>query len=131
MKILFYLALSLFSMSSLIEAKETEYTARITYYTDDPKWGNQVACQETNVAKRGVTVAAHPDFRFGTKVVIPGLKNEMGDADFIVQDRGSAVTSKKASKGKTYVFDVYVSSRAELRRLANNLPMYMKVIVKQ
>lgn len=101
-----------------------EHTARITYFT-----GTRVACQKAKFAKEGVTVAAHPKFKFGTKLYIPDLKNVIGDGNFIVQDRGPAVTSKVASKGKALVFDIYVSSRAKISKFANKQPMYMKVYV--
>ncbi len=101
--------------------------ARITYYCGRDKWGSRVACPKTKRASRGLTIAAHPDFKFGQKVYIPNLKNVVGNGYFTVQDRGSAVTNKKASRGKYYVFDVYVSSYNELKRNARKLPMYMNV----
>lgn len=111
-------------------SKEEKYiTARITYYCGDDRWGSQVACPKTKTAKEGITIAAHPDFKFGKQVYIPMLKNIVGDGKFVVQDRGSWVTKKKASKGKAYVFDVYVKSCAKLKKLAKNQPMYMKVLL--
>lgn len=110
--------------------KAEKYTARITYYSvGQDKWGDKVACPKTYRAKEGITVAAHPNFKFGTKVHIPKLKGVIGDGDFIVQDRGSWVTSKKAAKGKAYVFDVYTRSPKERKRHAYNRPMYMDVYV--
>lgn len=105
------------------------YTARITYYSADGKWGNKVACQRSKYAKEGITVAAHPNFKFGTKVYIPALKGKIGDGNFIVQDRGGAVTSKKASRGKAYVFDIYVATHSKIRKHALSRPEYMKVYV--
>lgn len=105
------------------------YTARITYYSTDGKWGNRVACQRSKRAKEGVSVAAHPNFKFGTKLYIPQLKGKIGDGNFIVQDRGGAVTSKKASRGKAYVFDIYVTSHSKIRKYAYSQPEYMKVYV--
>lgn len=107
------------------------YTARITYYSTDGKWGNRVACQRAKRAKEGITVAAHPDFKFGTKVYIPALKGKIGDGNFIVQDRGGAVTSKKASRGKAYVFDIYVVSHSKINKYAYTQPEYMKVYVNE
>ena len=122
------LALSI--CTTLGSAKEEIYWARITYYTDDGKWGNQVACPDTQYAKKGITVAGHPQFPFGTKIIIPALKGKIGDdGKFVVQDRGSAVTSKKASRGKAFVFDAYVKSEAEVRFYAKKMPEYMRVIV--
>lgn len=107
------------------------YTARITYYSTDGKWGNRVACQRSKRATEGVSVAAHPNFKFGTKLYIPQLKGKIGDGNFIVQDRGGAVTSKKASRGKAYVFDIYVTSHSKIRKYAYSQPEYMKVYVQK
>ena len=105
------------------------YTARITYYSADGIWGNRVAHHGCKRAKEGVTVAAHPNFKFNTKLYIPELKGKIGDGNFIVQDRGTAVTSKKASRGKAYVFDIYVASRSKISKFAHSRPEYMKVYV--
>lgn len=104
--------------------------ARITYYhPSECHWGSRVACPKTRRAKEGVTIAAHPDFDFGQKVFIPELKDVIGNGEFLVQDRGSAVTRKKASKGKTYVFDVFVSSGSRMRKHANKNSEYMEVFL--
>ncbi len=122
-----------FNTSYKEDSKKSEhvkvYTARITYYSTDGKWGDRVACQRAKRAKEGVSVAAHPDFKFGTKIFIPGLKGKIGDGNFIVHDRGGAVTSKKASKGKAYVFDIYVTSHSKISKYAHSQPEYMKVYV--
>jgi hypothetical protein len=115
---------------SFAEKKTKTIKARITYYSPEGcKWKDRVACPKTPRAIKGITVAAHPDFKFGTKVKIPALKKSLGSDTFIVQDRGPAVTRKKAARGKTYVFDVYVKSNATIRKLANTLPMYMDVTI--
>ena len=82
--------------------------------------------------KQGVGVAAHPDFSFGTRLNIPSLKGALdGDDEFTVIDRGSAVTKKKASKGKCYVFDVFVDrTGAEFRRCVSKLPEYGWVYIQ-
>ncbi|MBM1136932.1 hypothetical protein JO972_11700 [Verrucomicrobiaceae bacterium 5K15] len=109
--------------------KRVKIRARITYYSiGQDKWGSRNACPKTKRSKIGVTVAAHPKFKFGTKLSIPKLKGIVGDGNFLVQDRGSAVTRKTASKGKYYVFDVYVTP-AQRRKYANQLPEYMDVYV--
>tara|TARA_R110000824_G_scaffold6899_1_gene31653 strand:- start:5474 stop:5890 length:417 start_codon:yes stop_codon:yes gene_type:complete len=108
--------------------KTKKVKARITYYHPyQDKWGSQVACPNTKRAKVGTTVAAHPDFRFGQKIIIPELKGKVGDGAFTVQDRGSWVTKKKASKGKFYVFDVFVANQKELVRMCRENPPYMEV----
>lgn len=107
-----------------------KHKARITYYSvGQDKWGDKVACPKTPRAKEGITIAAHPDFKFGTKIRIPRLKGIIGDGDFVVQDRGSAVTKKRASKGNAYVFDVFVKSKSLLWKHAYNRPMYMDVYI--
>lgn len=115
----------------IVKSTQTRYkkvTCRITYYTPDKKWGSQVAAPGIKKAIQGLTVAAHPDFKFGTKISIPRLKGIMDDGLFIVQDRGSAVTKKKASRGKAYVFDIYLSSTKSLKYYTN-LPAYMDVYI--
>lgn len=95
--------------------------ARITYYhPHQDKWGSQVADPNTSRAKHGVTVAAHPDFKFGQKIEIPHLSDHFGDPIFIVQDRGGAVTSKRASRGKGYVFDVFCKDIKTYKRMIKN-----------
>jgi len=107
-------------------AQYKKLICRVTYYTPDKKWGTQVSAPGVKIATQGVTVAAHPDFKFGTKVSIPRLKGILDDGLFIVQDRGSAVTKKKASKGKAYVVDIYLASTKSLK-FYTNLPEYMDV----
>ena len=104
--------------------------ARVTYYTaaEDKRWGSRVAWQKVRHAKEGVTVAAERKIPFGTKVEIPELKKAgLGDGVFEVQDRGPHVNSRKASRGKTMVIDVYVKDRATMRRMIRKAPMYMNV----
>jgi len=117
--------------SFLGEDVETEkYNARITYYSiGEDKWGDKVACPNTHRAKEGITIAAHPQFPFGTVVYIPKLKEVIDNGMFTVQDRGSAVTKKKAAKGKAFVFDVFVSNQHKMRKHAYNRDMYMDVYV--
>lgn len=102
-------------------------TARITYYTPTSPYGDKVACQKTKRAKEGITVAAHPKLPFGTRVEIPELNGIVGDGQFIVQDRGSAVTKRTASHGKADVVDVFLNSNQKLIKLAKTKPKYMKV----
>ena len=119
--------LALFAISAPIGSAETvveKHRARITYYHDGLRTASGVK------PRTGITVAAHPKFKFGSKVRIPQLEGKIGDDGFfIVQDRGSAVTSRKASGGKTEVIDVYVSSNKELRRMASTMPRYMDILV--
>lgn len=105
------------------------HLARVTYYYPQPPYGSKVACSQTKYAKEGITVAAHPDFKFGTKIYIPELKNAIDDGYFVVQDRGPAVTRKSAAKGRGYVFDVYVNSRQKLQKLTATKPMFMKIYI--
>lgn len=110
------------------EQKVQHYKARITYYNPDPTWGSKVSCQKTKKAIKGVTIAAHPDFKYGTTVSIPGLAGVVGDGTFVVQDRGPAVTKKKAADGQGYVFDVYVDS-TKISTITKRVPMWMDVYV--
>ena len=105
------------------------YEARITYYSPDPFWGTQVACPKTPTAIIGESVAAHPDFPFGTKIYIPELDGVVGNGYFRVDNRGPAITSKRASRGRAYVFDVYVGCREAVRRMKTAVPDFMTVIV--
>jgi hypothetical protein len=104
--------------------------ARITYYCPGQDyWGSRVAMPDVKAARQGITVAAHPDFKFGTRVYIPALKNMIGDGKFTVQDRGSAVTSKKAARGKAYVFDVFVASNRTILRMLKTAPAWTDVYI--
>jgi hypothetical protein len=87
-------------------------------------------------AQEGVTVAAGPDFGFGTKIYIPDLQMKLNETGvFEVQDRGSAVTKRRASRGTAPIFDVFVHARtrhsteAKLAYFARHMPEYMNVYV--
>ena len=119
----------LLSLMASLEGNYKQELCRITYYHPyQDKWGNRVACPSTSRAIQGVTVAAHPDFPFGTKIYIPELRGVIGNGVFIVQDRGSAITKKRASQGKSYVFDVYVENKDTYYKSIKN-KHYMNVIV--
>jgi hypothetical protein len=126
--ILLLIMLALSICTTLGSAKHEEtYNARITYYRDG---SGKVSDRNTKRAIKGITIAAHPKFPFGTKVVIPQLNGKLDSNDeFIVQDRGSAVTKKKASRGKAFVFDIYVKTDKEVRYYAKHFPAYMVVKV--
>lgn len=84
--------------------------ARVTYYhVGEDKWGSRIATGGR--AKQGVTIAAERAFPFGTAIRIPELRGLVGDGNFVVQDRGRYVQSRKASRGECPVFDVFVSSK--------------------
>jgi len=101
--------------------------ARVTYYCSEMPFGSKVAQPNIKKATPGLTIAAHPNFKFGTKVSIPGMK--MGKNEFVVQDRGIAITRKVASHGHHYVFDVFCKSRKEMQRLARTMPEYMNITI--
>lgn len=117
-------------ISKSLHSKQT-IKARITYYNaHEDKWGSQVLCSVHMRAKEGVTVAAHPDFPFFKKIEIPELKGILGTGKFEVEDRGSAVTKKKASGGTCYVFDVFLSGgHKRLRYFEKYMHPYMIVNV--
>ena len=122
-----YLTFACSAISEIASHNESWITTRVTYYTPASPYGDKVACQKTKRAKEGITVAAHPNLKFGTIIEIPELADVMGDSVFIVQDRGSAVTKKTASRGKTDVIDVYLNSNQKLIKLTKTKPKYMKV----
>ena len=101
---------------------ENYFMARITFYTDCPRYGKKTASGK--IAKEGYTVAAEKKIPFGTLYNIPSLKNIIKtDGMFQVQDRGSAVDKRTASKNKYPVIDVYVSSHEKiniLKKIKNN-----------
>jgi len=116
--------------STIVATHTTKVRARITYYYSQPPYWNAVACPRTKKAQVGVTIAAHPDFKLGTQVYIPKLKNKIGDGKFVVQDRGPAVTNKTASRGKAYVFDVYVTN-AQYSSLIKSKDVWMDVYIQK
>jgi hypothetical protein len=129
-RILTYLFLITTPLSSAQTAgKEVSHFSRITYYTEH---GGPVACPRSKIAITGITIAAHPDFKIGTRVFIPALKNSPIDDDgiFVVQDRGPAVTSKKASRGKRYVFDVCINPKDKrMLKFAQTMSENMDVFI--
>jgi len=109
--------------------------ARITFYNKREAGGDRLASSSKGRAKEGITVAAHPDFAFGTKIVIPALKDKVGNGNFTIEDRGTAVTKKKASHGKAFVFDIYVNvasrkdANKKLTKLEQEIGDYAEVYV--
>ena len=124
-----YLSISCSAISDTSKYRGECITARITYYTPTSPYGNKVACQKAKTATEGITIAAHPRYKFGTVFEIPELADVMGNSFFIVQDRGSAVTKGVASRGKTEVIDVYLNSNQKLAKLTKSKPKYMKVYI--
>lgn len=104
--------------------KSKKIMARITFYTNhEDKWGSRVAMSKYLRACEGVTVAAPPVFNFGLPIEIPALKGILNNTGkFEIQDRGGDVTREKASRGKCFVFDVYLfaKSRRDGRRKINH-----------
>ena len=99
------------------------YMARLTFYTNCSKYGKKTASGK--IAKEGITIAAHKKIKFGKQYYIPNLKKLIGGNGVVeVQDRGSAVDKKTASRGKYPVIDVYVASNKKvnnLKKLKNNI----------
>lgn len=114
------------------EKIEVAYWSRITYYhAYEDKWGAKVAANPKMRNKAGFGVAAHPDFAFYTNIRIPELKGKLDlDDKFQIIDRGSAVTKKKASNGKRYVFDVFVP-KGKMAEFSTKMPQYTWVIVEE
>lgn len=118
------LGLLLVGCSSLPVSVHSPMKARITWYSNhEDKYGWHTASGAH--ATEGRTVAAHPNFKFGTKLFIPALKPIIGSSVFIVEDRGSDVTRRKAATHGEYVFDVYINARnkhmstARIKQLGN------------
>jgi len=120
---------SIASPQTNIESTDQTIKARITYYCAEEPFGSHVAQANVKKATPNHTVAAHPNFKFGTHIIIPKLGHE-----YIVEDRGPAVTRKTAAGGKKdskYVFDIFCKNRAEMKKLARTMPEYMEIIVKR
>lgn len=126
MKILSLLLLFLTSCSAISDTKKDYFLARITFYTDDPKWGKKTASGK--IAEMGTTVAASRKVPYGTTYHIPRLKEWIKtDGKFEVHDRGPWVCKRKASKGKLPVIDIYVSSATLVRKLGGRSNNIFKV----
>jgi hypothetical protein len=97
--------------------------ARITYYTGR----HEKRAMDGKKAIQGETVAAHPQYHFGEKIIIPELKPFLGDDEFTIQDRGRDVTRRKASHGKADVFDIFVKNYATMKKLEKQAQEYMTV----
>ena len=98
-----------------------EYNARVTYY-----WTGHI----TSLGKKpiaGKTIAVDPKIiPYGSKVEI----KEMGKT-YTAGDTGEWVVSKKASRGKTIVVDIYCATKQEAQNYIKNHPMYMKIQVSK
>lgn len=95
--------------------------ARVTYYCQyEDRFGSRTACGGR--AREGLTLAAPKVIPFGTPVVIPGL------GSFTCQDRGRAL--EKAYRHGQLRLDIYVASRARLRRLQFGMPEYMEAEIE-
>jgi hypothetical protein len=107
--------------------------ARVTYYgKHEDRFGSKVA--QGGRAKEGVTVAASPKWHFGQPLRIPALAGKVGNGNFTVQDRGTAVTRKKASHEQSEVFDVYLDGSRRvcanrMNLLSHEIGLYTEVII--
>lgn len=123
---LLVIVLVLFGWTNLLAQ---EFTAHVTYYTNDPRYGKKTASGK--LAVQGVTVAASKDLPFGTRLYIPELSKLVGgNGTFVVQDRGSAVQSRRASRGKLPVIDIYVNSHSQVQKLKRAKRHIFKVITQ-
>lgn len=110
--------------SNMSKTGANKITARITTYTaHEDKYGARVACSSKLRAREGECVAMEKSIPFFTKVNIPALKGFFKDTVWAVWDRGSAVESRRASKGKFPVIDIFVNkSNKEMKKFASRLP---------
>ena len=139
MKTLLLVLISILFVSCAVNSSETGLKnlkkikgVSTLYCPFEDKYGSRIAMSPGIRAKDGYTVAAHSDFKFGTKIYIPALFGFRGNksAIFEIQDRGKWIQSKKASKGKEYVFDFYVNtSKKHMAQLATNIPRDIEVII--
>jgi 3D (Asp-Asp-Asp) domain-containing protein len=112
----------------------THTIARITYYSaHEDKFGSRTA--NGGRAHEGVTCAAAPWHPFGTKVIIPKLAGLVGEGKFVVQDRGSAVTSERASHQRAEVFDIFLAGtrnacKRRMIELSKRVGYYTEVILE-
>jgi hypothetical protein len=113
-------------------AGQEKIWARVTFYNPKESGGWAMAGQKGR-NKQGYGVAAHPDFKFFTRIRIPELKGVLDkDDEFIVVDRGSAVTKKTAAKGKGYVFDIFVTKTGrEFKQFVKSMPEWMWVEIEK
>lgn len=96
--------------------------ARVTYYcsSEDRRWGNTRA--DGGKIQPCRTAAMSKEIPFGSAVRIPALLPVIGNQDFTVQDRGSAVESRKASRGLLPIVDIAVESKRMVNWLAAVMP---------
>lgn len=122
----FVLALLLSSCAAPLAKKQPKHGyARATLYNShEDKYGNKVAMGGR--AKEGITIAAENGFPFRTKVYIPCLNGILGNGCYEVQDRGRFINSRKASHGKTPVFDFFVKTKKRMKRFAKKIPQYVE-----
>lgn len=111
---------------------EKRIWARLTFYNPKESGGWHVSASHSMRNKQGIGVAAHPDFKFFTRIEIPALNGKLDkDGEFWVIDRGRDVTSKKAAKGKAYVFDIFTHKTGrEFHRFVRSQPEWAWVYVK-
>jgi len=109
-----------------VTAAHKPFPARVTYYKKgEDKYGSRIAIGGR--AKEGVTCAAERGFQFGRRLFIPALRGILGTGNFEVQDRGRAVQSRKASRGKLPVIDIYVASRQKYNWIINHIKPILEV----
>lgn len=98
--------------------------ARVTFYNPhEDRFGSRVACGGR--AHEGETMAAPAVFAFDTRVNVPALCGHVGNGNFVIQDRGTAL--ERAYRRGQLRLDVYVASRAKMARLCHDMPEYMEV----
>lgn len=112
---------ALFLFAPIVSAKE--YLARVTYY-----WTHHDTTSTGAKPRAGRTIAVDPKIiPYGSRVAIYQM-----DKNYVAENTGPAVVSKKASNGKTIVVDIYCKTKAEADAYIKKYPQYMKIkIIKK
>ena len=99
----------------LCPAKEPVRVRLTTYHRHEDYWTSRLKSASGHTLREGVSVAADPKiFPYGTKIYIEGVGIRK------VHDTGTAVISKKASRGKLPVVDIFFLKKCSAERFANS-----------
>jgi hypothetical protein len=105
-------------------------SARVTYYhkSEDRRNGSRIAMTSHFRALEGRTMAAPSVVPFRASVLVPQLNGIVGNGQFTIEDRGSAL--EKAYRQGELRLDIYVASRKKMNWCKAHLPEVMAVIMQ-